>query len=212
MNEASDKVVYIVDDDEGVRESLSALLQSVGIVTRDFDSAEASLDALENESPACMLVDVRMPGMSGLELQRQLAEKGLSIQLVLITGHGDIAMAVQAMKNGATDFLEKPFNEQVLIDRVHKCVQQSMVTTKQNTQKKLARNRLSTLTGRENEVLCELVAGKPSKKIAASLGLSPKTVDVHRSNIMRKTCATSIAELVRMYINAETSITSKKSN
>lgn len=212
MNEASDKVVYIVDDDEGVRESLSALLQSVGIVTRDFDSAEASLDALENECPACMLVDVRMPGMSGLELQRQLTERGLSVQLVIITGHGDIAMAVQAMKNGATDFLEKPFNEQVLIDRVHKCVQQSMIATQQNRHKKQARSRLSTLTDREHEVLRELVAGKPSKKIAASLGLSPKTVDVHRSNIMRKTCATSIAELVRMHINAETSITSKKSN
>jgi FixJ family two-component response regulator len=211
MNEASDKVVYIVDDDEGVRESLSALLQSIGIVTRGFDSAEASLDAIENESPACMLVDVRMPGMSGLELQRQLAERGLSVQLVMITGHGDISMAVQAMKNGATDFLEKPFNEQVLIDRVHKCVQQSMIATQKNRHKKQAQSRLSMLTGREHEVLLELVAGKPSKKIAASLGLSPKTVDVHRSNIMRKTCTTSIAELVRMYMNAEASITSEKS-
>ena len=205
MNEISDKVVYIVDDDEGVRESLCALLQSVGITSRGFDSAEASLGAMETERPACMLVDVRMPGMSGLELQRQLAERGLSIQLVMITGHGDIAMAVQAMKNGATDFLEKPFNEQVLIDRVNKCIQQSMVATQQNKQKELARNRLSTLTGRENEVLRELVTGKPSKKIAAALGLSPKTVDVHRSNIMRKTCSKSIAELVRIYMDAEIS-------
>jgi FixJ family two-component response regulator len=204
MNEISDKVVYIVDDDEGVRESLSALLQSLGITSRGFDSAEASLEAIKTKRPDCMLVDVRMPGMSGLELQLQLAERELPLQLIMITGHGDIAMAVQAMKNGAADFLEKPFNEQVLIDRVNKCMQQSMVATKQNTQKKLARNRLSTLTGRENEVLCELVTGKPSKKIAAALGLSPKTVDVHRSNIMRKTRSKSIAELVRIYIDANT--------
>jgi FixJ family two-component response regulator len=204
MNEISDKVVYIVDDDEGVRESLSTLLQSLGITSRGFDSAEASLEAIKTKRPDCMLVDVRMPGMSGLELQLQLAERELPLQLIMITGHGDIAMAVQAMKNGAADFLEKPFNEQVLIDRVNKCMQQSMVATKQNTQKKLARNRLSTLTGRENEVLCELVTGKPSKKIAAALGLSPKTVDVHRSNIMRKTRSKSIAELVRIYIDANT--------
>ncbi len=127
MNEISDKVVYIVDDDEGVRESLSTLLQSLGITSRGFDSAEASLEAIKTKRPDCMLVDVRMPGMSGLELQLQLAERELPLQLIMITGHGDIAMAVQAMKNGAADFLEKPFNEQVLIDRVNKCMQQSMV-------------------------------------------------------------------------------------
>lgn len=204
MNKASDKVVYIVDDDEGVRESLSALLQSVGVATRGFDSAEASLEAIETDRPACMLVDVRMPGMSGLELQRQLVERKLPVRVVMITGHGDIAMAVQAMKNGATDFLEKPFNDQTLIDLVHKCVELSMVDIQQSTHRKRAQQLLSLLTSREHEVLRELVAGKPSKKIASLLGVSTKTVDVHRSNIMRKTGAGSTAEMIRIYLDAET--------
>jgi len=204
MNEASDKVVYIIDDDEGVRESLSALLQSVGVATRGFDSAEASLEAIETDRPACMLVDVRMPGMSGLELQRQLVERKLPVRVVMITGHGDIAMAVQAMKNGATDFLEKPFNDQTLIDLVHRCVELSMIDIQQSTHKKRAQQLLSLLTGREHEVLRELVAGKPSKKIASLFGVSTKTVDVHRSNIMRKTGAGSTAEMIRIYLDAET--------
>lgn len=207
MNEIIDQIVYIIDDDEGVRESLSALLQSVGIATREFDSAETSLKAIETDRPACMLVDVRMPGMSGLELQRKLVEQELPVQLVIITGHGDITMAVEAMKNGAIDFLEKPFNEQVLIDLVHKCVQQGTIASQQSVRKKEARHHLDLLTDREQEVLRELVAGKPSKKIAAALGLSTKTVDVHRSNIMRKTGVKSTAELVRICLDAETGIT-----
>jgi FixJ family two-component response regulator len=211
MDETANKVVYIVDDDEGVRESLSALLQSVGIATRDFDSAEASLETIEIDRPACLLVDVRMPGMSGLELQRQLAQRELPVRLVMITGHGDVAMAVQAMKNGATDFLEKPFNEQVLIDLVHKCVEQGMVALQQSTRKKRAQDLLSQLTSREHEVLRELVLGKPSKKIAALFGLSTKTVDVHRSNIMRKTGTRSTAEMVRIYLDAEDGKTGNES-
>jgi FixJ family two-component response regulator len=211
MDETANKVVYIVDDDEGVRESLSALLQSVGIATRDFDSAEASLETIEIDRPACLLVDVRMPGMSGLELQRQLAQRELPVRLVMITGHGDVAMAVQAMKNGATDFLEKPFNEQVLIDLVHKCVEQGMVAIQQSTRKKQAQDLLSQLTCREHEVLRELVLGKPSKKIAALFGLSTKTVDVHRSNIMRKTGTRSTAEMVRIYLDAEDGKTGNES-
>jgi two-component system, LuxR family, response regulator FixJ len=210
MNDTSKKIVYIVDDDEGIRESLSALLQSVGIATRDFDSAEAVLEAIEVDRPACMLVDVRMQGMSGLELQRVLAEMELPVHLVIITGHGDIAMAVQAMKDGATDFLEKPFNEQVLIDLVYKCVERGLIASQQSTLREQARYHLSLLTEREHEVLNELVDGKPSKKIAAALGLSTKTVDVHRSNIMRKTGVRSTAELLRMHLLAGTTTTGKK--
>ena len=198
MNKTSDQLVYIVDDDDGVRESLAALLQSIGISTRGFDSAEASLEALLSECPACMLVDVRMPGMSGLELQRQLVERNLVVPLVMMTGHGDVPMAVKAMKNGAKDFLEKPFNEQSLLELVHRCMEQGIAADQQRVSKNHIRYRLDQLTGREREVLDYLIDGKTSKQIAAALGLSPKTVDVHRHNIMRKAGANSIAELVRM--------------
>lgn len=206
MTEKTAQVVYLVDDDEGVRDSLCALLQSVGIVTRSFDSAEASLEAVESEIPACMLVDVRMPGMSGLELQRQLTKRELPIPLVMITGHGDVAMAVRAMKNGALDFLEKPFNEHDLIELVNACMRQGRVENQQRTRKEKARHRLSHLTDREHEMLRFMVTGKSSKQIAAALGVSPKTVDVHRSNIMRKANVRSIAELVRLSLEADSPV------
>lgn len=203
MTERSADLVYIVDDDDGVRESLSALLQSVGIKTRAFATAEASMEAVESSLPACMLVDVRMPGMSGLEFQRLLREKASGVPVIILTGHGDVAMAVRAMKEGAADFLEKPFNEQQLIELVRQCRQQSLAAGLQRTRREEARFRLSRLTDREHEVLRHLVKGEPSKRIATRLGLSPKTVDVHRSNIMRKTEASSIAELVRMSLVAD---------
>ena len=203
MKKTNDQLVYIVDDDDGVRESLAALLQSVGITSRGFDSAEASLEALLSECPACMLVDVRMPGMSGLELQQRLAEKELSVPLVMMTGHGDVPMAVQAMKNGATDFLEKPFNEQALIELVRRCTAQGMAAGQRRASKNQIRYRLQHLTEREREVMGYLVDGKSSKKIAALLELSPKTVDVHRYNIMRKANVNSIAELVRMSLELD---------
>ena len=198
MYKNCDQLVYIVDDDDGVRESLAALLQSVGIATRGFASAEASLEALMRECPACILVDVRMPGMSGLELQRQLLELDLAIPLVVMTGHGDVPMAVRAMKNGAKDFLEKPFNEQSLLELVHRCMEQGIAVDQQRVSKDQIRYRLGRLTQREREVMDYLVTGKSSKQIAAALGLSPKTVDVHRYNIMRKAEVSSIAELVHM--------------
>jgi FixJ family two-component response regulator len=150
------------------------------------------------ECPACILVDVRMPGMSGLELQRQLLELDLAIPLVVMTGHGDVPMAVRAMKNGAKDFLEKPFNEQSLLELVHRCMEQGIAVDQQRVSKDQIRYRLGRLTQREREVMDYLVTGKSSKQIAAALGLSPKTVDVHRYNIMRKAEVSSIAELVHM--------------
>ena len=204
MNSTNDQRVYIVDDDDGVRDSLAALLQSVGIASRGFGSAEALLEALATESPACLLVDVRMPGMSGLELQQHLLERKLAVPLVMMTGHGDVPMAVQAMKNGATDFLEKPFNEQALIELVQRCTAKGMAEDQRRASKDQIRNRLRTLTGREREVMRYLVDGKSSKQIAALLELSPKTVDVHRYNIMHKTKANSVAELVRMCLELET--------
>jgi FixJ family two-component response regulator len=203
MTETIHKIVYIVDDDEGVRKSLSALLQSVGITARTFASAEDLLLAYQHERPTCMLVDVRMPGMSGLELQRRLVDQVPQVPLVMITGHGDVAMAVQAMKEGAIDFLEKPFNEQELIELVNRCMGQSMAAKQAHAQHEQARHRLNLLSEREQEVLKHLLAGKSSKQIASALELSPKTVDVHRSNIMRKTEQKSIAELVRLCLKAD---------
>ena len=201
MTETKTQIVYVVDDDDGVRESLSALLESVGIDTMAFATAEDSLHAVEVRRPACMLVDVRMPGIGGLELQRLLKEQEPEIPVVMITGHGDVSMAVRAMKEGAVDFLEKPFNDQELIELVQECQKRGLVAEQQRTRQMEARYRLERLTGREREVMRCMVNGNSSKQIAAMLELSPKTVDVHRSNIMRKVGVTSVAELV--YINLE---------
>ena len=205
MTETPAQFVYVVDDDDGVRESLSALLESVGIKTETFDSAEASLQAVEAQRPVCMLVDVRMPGIGGLELQRLLKDRETGVPVVMITGHGDISMAVRAMKEGAIDFLEKPFNEQELIELVQKCQKHCLLAEQQRTRQMEARYRLDVLTNREREVMHCMINGKSSKQIAAMLELSPKTVDVHRSNIMRKVEVKSVAELVHICLDADAS-------
>jgi FixJ family two-component response regulator len=205
MTETQPQIVYVVDDDDGVRESLSALLESVGIETMAFATAESSLQAVEVQRPACMLVDVRMPGIGGLELQRLLKERETEIPVVMITGHGDISMAVRAMKEGAIDFLEKPFNDQELIELVQECQKRGLVAEQQRTRQMEARYRLDRLTDREREVMRCMVNGNTSKQIAAMLELSPKTVDVHRSNIMKKVEVTSVAELVHISLDADAS-------
>lgn len=202
MTETQTQIVYVVDDDDGVRESLSALLESVGIETMAFASAEASLQAVEARRPACMLVDVRMPGIGGLELQRVLKERETEIPVVMITGHGDISMAVRAMKEGAIDFLEKPFNDQELIELVQECQKRGLAAEQQRIRHMEAQYRLDRLTDREREVMRCMVNGNTSKQIAAMLDLSPKTVDVHRSNIMKKVEVTSVAELVHISLDA----------
>jgi len=205
MTETQAQIVYVVDDDDGVRESLSALLESVGIETRAFASAEDSLQAVDVLRPACMLVDVRMPGIGGLELQRLLKERETEIPVVMITGHGDISMAVRAMKEGAIDFLEKPFNDQELIELVQECQKRGLVAEQLRTRQMEARCRLNRLTDREREVMRCMVNGNSSKQIASMLELSPKTVDVHRSNIMKKVGVASIAELVHISLDANAS-------
>jgi FixJ family two-component response regulator len=205
MTEIHDQIVYVVDDDDGVRESLSALLESVGIETRTFADAETSLQAVEVQRPACMLVDVRMPGIGGLELQRLLKERDAEMPVVMITGHGDISMAVRAMKEGAIDFLEKPFNDQDLIELVQECQKRGLAAEQQRLRQMEAQSRLDRLTDREREVMRCMVNGNSSKQIAAMLKLSPKTVDVHRSNIMRKVGVTSVAGLVYVCLEADAS-------
>jgi FixJ family two-component response regulator len=191
-----------VDDDAAVRAALAALFGTVGIACAAYASAEEFLAAADTGTRGCLLLDVRMPGMGGLELQRVLRDRGIAIPVIVITGHGDVSMAVRAMKAGAADFIEKPFNGQELIDRVKECLQADAESRRERVLREEAISLLRQLTRREEEVLERVVAGRPSKVIAAELEISEKTVDVHRSNIMRKTGTRSVAELVRLWLRA----------
>ncbi|MGE0385265.1 MAG: response regulator transcription factor [Gammaproteobacteria bacterium] len=190
--------VFVVDDDDAVRHSVCVLLRSVGLAAEPFDSAAALLAAMPPAGPACLVLDIRMPRMSGLELQRTLAERRIELPIIFITGHGDVPMAVQAMKNGAVDFIEKPFNDQVLIDRVQQAL--ALAEQRRASAEELSevRARLVRLTAREREVFNRIVRGQANKVIAIDLGLSERTVEIHRAHVMEKTGAGSVADLVRM--------------
>lgn len=196
--------VYIVDDDDAVREALGALLGSVCQSYQSFASAEAFLAEASSHMRGCLLLDVRMPGMSGLELQRKMQEQGIALQIVIITGHGDVPMAVRALKAGAFDFIEKPFNEQDLLDRIQTCLKNddNIWNTKQAQDEAMAR--FDTLTPREREVMELIASGNHSKKIAAQLDIQDRTVDVHRFNIMRKVDVRTLAELLHLWSIAQT--------
>ena len=195
--------VYIVDDDEGARNSLRFLLKSVGLVAATFESAQEFLRAYQPHQPGCLVLDVRMPGMSGLELQQELNRRGAVIPVVFVTGHGDVPMAVEAIQQGAFDFVQKPYREQELLDRI----QRALVKDKSNRQalqeRDRIRSRLESLTPREREVMQLMTRGKPNKVMAAELGLSQRTVEIHRAHVMEKSGATSIAQLVRMVLDSE---------
>ncbi len=193
--------VYIVDDDEAVRNSLRFLLKSVGLPTRAFASAQEFLDAYPASQPGCLVLDVRMPAMSGLELQQQLNLRGAIIPVIFITGHGDIPMAVEAMQHGAFDFLQKPFRDQDLIDRIQRALAGDAKNRASLREHERIRARLDTLTPREREVLALMTAGKPNKVMAAELGVSQRTVEIHRARVMEKSGASSLAELVRMVMD-----------
>jgi len=199
MTARNQPVVHVVDDDESIRRSLESLLQEVGVPVATFPSAEAFLQALRDDSRGCILLDVRMPGMSGLQLQQLLRERGVSMPTIILTGHADVPMAVSAMSAGAAGFVEKPFNPQDLLDRIHDCLATDVRQAAFQAERNEANHSLAKLSSREQEVLRELVKGKPSKLIASALGISEKTVDVHRSNLMRKTGTRSVAELVRIW-------------
>jgi FixJ family two-component response regulator len=190
--------VFVVDDDYDVRASIALLLRSVGVEARCFDSAETLLAALDGGSAGCVVTDVRMPGMSGLELQQELARRGLALPLIMITGHADVPMAVAAMKAGALDFLEKPFGDQQLIDRVQAALRLDAARREERGAEAAVRERLAGLTPREREVMEHVIAGKPNKIIARELDLSTRTVEIHRARVMEKLGARSLAELVRM--------------
>lgn len=200
MTAVDSAMVYVVDDDESVCRSLASLLEEVAIAVSAFQSAEAFLRKVPADSRGCLLLDVRMPGMSGLQLQQVMRERGFALPTIVPTGHADVPMAVNAMSAGAMGFVEKPFNAQDLLDRVQACLAADVRQAAFNTVRREAADCLATLSDRELEVMREVVQGRPSKLIASSLGISENTIDVHRSNLLRKTGTRSVAELVRMWL------------
>ena len=200
----SEPIVHIVDDDSAIRSSLSFLMKSVGFDSRAYASAEAFLDQADLDRLGCLVVDVRMHGMSGLELQQLLNERGSKLPVIIITGHGDVPMAVQAMKAGAVDFLEKPYDNELLIMRIRQCLQE--VSIEQNRESKVAKAKsaLAQLTPREREVMNLLVAGKHNKAIADDLDISVRTAEAHRAKVMKKLHADSLSHIVRIALLMQT--------
>jgi FixJ family two-component response regulator len=194
----SDAVVCVVDDDESVRRALARLIRSVGFSTETFPSAKAFLDHGTPDRPACLILDIRLPGPSGLDLQETLSQRGQDLPIVFITGHGDVPTTVRAMKAGAVDFLQKPFKDQELLDCVQRAVARSREQRAERAERAELQKRLGTLTPREREVLLQVVTGKLNKQIAGDLGIAEKTIKVHRGRVMQKMHAGSVADLVRM--------------
>jgi FixJ family two-component response regulator len=196
-------IVYVVDDDEAVRNAIRLLLKTVGYAVTLYGSPEDFLAAYRDDQPGCLLLDIRMPQMSGLELQQQLNHRGATIPVIFISGHADIPMAVEAMQHGAFDFLQKPFRDQDLLDRVQRGFARDAANRAQLVEIDRIRARLETLTSREREVLQLIAAGKLNKVVAAELGVSPRTVEIHRARVMEKMEAPSLAQLVRMVMELE---------
>jgi len=199
---SEEQTVYIVDDDEGIRQSLAALLEIGGFRVAQFRSGTAFLDAVTPTANGCLVLDVRMPGLSGPEVQAKLAERGAILPVIIMTGHGDLAMAVKAMKAGAVDFLEKPSSADEITTAVRAALNKSAQTWAAATQVGEIRQRLARLTSRERQVLDELVIGNLNKVIAFNLEISPRTVEIHRARAMEKMQARNLAHLVRLAITA----------
>ena len=196
-------VVYVVDDDEAMRDSLRWLLESAGYRVASFSSAERFLAALRPGDSSCVVLDVRMPGLTGLELQQELNRRGVALPIIFITGHGDVPMAVDALKNGAFHFLEKPFQGERLLELIEQACSQRTPAEAQRAQHRCAAARLATLTQREREVMDLVVLGRKNKQIAEALGISVKTVEAHRARAMEKMDVTSVAELVQATLNGK---------
>ncbi len=190
--------VFVVDDDAAVRRSLSLLIGSMALPVETFSSAQDFLERCDADRPGCLVLDIRMPGMSGLELQTELHTRGFFLPVIFITGHGDIAMAVRAMQHGALDFIEKPFNDQQLLERINQALELDRVGRENRDELSAMAARIALLTPRETEVMRRIVAGQANKVVAIELGLSERTVEIHRAKVMAKTGAGSLAELVSM--------------
>jgi two-component system response regulator FixJ len=198
----STSLVHVIDDDQAVRESLEFLLRSAKIDARSYESATAFLAALPGLNAGCIVTDVRMPGMSGVDLLRQLKERGTAMPVIVMTGHGDVQLAVEAMKLGAVDFLEKPFDDDMLLASVKSALGRLDKDASRELERSELNQRVATLSAREREVLEGLVSGKPNKIIAYDLGISPRTVEIYRAHVMTKMKAGSLSELVRMALVA----------
>jgi FixJ family two-component response regulator len=196
------QTVFIVDDDEAVRSSLKLLLKTLGVSAVAYASAPEFLAAFDASRAGCLVLDIRMPGMSGLELQQELNVRGALLPIIFITGHGDVPMAVEAMQHGAMDFLQKPFRDQDLIDRINKALERDRIGRELLDNRARILSLIESLTPREREVLEQVTQGKINKVIAAAMGLSQRTVEIHRAHIMEKMGANSLAHLVRMVIDA----------
>ncbi len=195
-------VVHVIDDDEASRQSLAFLLQAADLDVRTYASAAVFLDLASNLGWSCVITDVRMPGMSGIELLRRLKELDVSVPVIVITGHGDVPLAVEAMKIGAADFLEKPFDDEVLLSSVRTALAQRDGDKRRHGERAEIESQLAVLSPRERDVLSGLVSGRANKQIAYDLGISPRTVEIYRANLMNKMQAGSLSELVRMALIA----------
>ena len=200
---SSSATVFVVDDDREVRDALQLLMESVGLVVETHGSAQAYLDQFEPGRAGCLVVDVRMPGMSGMDLQARLAAERLHPPIIVITGHGDVPMAVRAVQAGAVDFIEKPFNDQALLDSVHRAIEQDAEQRGEASILADIQARYEKLTPREREVLEQVVAGKRNKVIAFDLDVSQSTVEAHRAKVMEKMEADTLSDLMRMMITLE---------
>jgi len=201
--EEDQAIVFIVDDDASVRDSLRWLIESVQLQVQCFATAQEFLQGYQNQQTGCVVLDVRMPGLSGLDLQEALRQRGFVLPVIIVTGHADVPMAVRAFKSGVFDFIEKPFNDQHLIDRIHQAIDKSR-SQKVNIQRwQDARDRLQKLSSRELQVLDCIVSGSSNKTMARELDISVKTIETHRANLMSKMQAGSVSELVRIALLAE---------
>lgn len=198
----NDPVVHVIDDDEAIRESLAFLLESAELNVRTYESANAFLEMLSRDAHGCVVTDIRMPGVSGIELLRQLKAMGVALPVIVITGHADVPLAVEAMKSGAVDFIEKPFDDDTFLSAIRSALRQHEKDARREAERSEIHSRLAALSGRERQVLEGLVAGYPNKTIAFDLGISARTVEIYRANVMTKMQANSLSDLVRMALVA----------
>lgn len=201
----SDTLVHIVDDEEAVRDSIAMLLRSAGLKSRQYLDAQTFLATFEPGHSGCVILDIRMPRMTGLELQQELNRRGWSVPLIFITGHGDVPMAVEAMREGAIDFLQKPFNDEEMIQRVQKALEHDTRLRQQYGDLDAITQRVKTLTPREREIAERIVAGEANKVIALELAISERTVELHRARVMQKMDVRGVAQLVRSWIQLQSS-------